>query len=57
MFRICLGTDGKFHCHFEEDLQQDPGVLHWVRLKEGQKHRLHPGDVFRIGKLEFSVLR
>ncbi|CAD7949917.1 unnamed protein product [Amoebophrya sp. A120] len=54
-FRICYCSNGKWYCHFEQEC--NTGSKHWLRLLPGQKHNLQPGDVFRIGELEFAVLR
>mmetsp|Transcript_82524 Transcript_82524/g.220572 ORF Transcript_82524/g.220572 Transcript_82524/m.220572 type:complete len:606 (-) Transcript_82524:82-1899(-) len=47
---------GRYFMHLSERCAWSTQYC-FVRLRDGQSHCLHPEDVFRIGSVEFSVLR
>mmetsp|Transcript_80030 Transcript_80030/g.246838 ORF Transcript_80030/g.246838 Transcript_80030/m.246838 type:complete len:420 (+) Transcript_80030:451-1710(+) len=47
---------GRYYVHFSER-SVESAQKGWVRLRQGQSHWLQPHDLFRIGTLEFQVLR
>jgi len=47
---------GKFYVHLSERCSES-SQKGWVRLRPDQSHWLQPNDLFRIGTLQFQVLR
>lgn len=47
---------GRYYVHLTER-SSESAQKGWVRLREDQRHWLQPHDLFRIGTLEFQVLR
>jgi len=47
---------GRYYVHLSER-SAESSQKGWVRLRQGQSHWLQPHDLFRIGTLEFQVLR
>merc|ERR1719436_1851288 len=47
---------GRFYVHLSERCSES-SQKGWVRLRPDQSHWLQPNDLFRIGTLEFTVLR
>lgn len=47
---------GRYYVHLSER-SSESAQKGWVRLREHQRHWLQPHDLFRIGTLEFQVLR
>jgi serine/threonine protein phosphatase PrpC len=47
---------GRYYVHLSER-SSESAQKGWVRLRVDQKHWLQPHDLFRIGMLEFQVLR
>merc|ERR1719214_297629 len=47
---------GRYYVHFSER-SAESAQKGWVRLRDDQTHWLQPHDLFRIGALEFQVLR
>jgi len=47
---------GRYYVHLSER-SSESGQKGWVRLRADQRHWLQPHDLFRIGLLEFQVLR
>jgi len=47
---------GRYYVHLSE-LSSESVQKGWVRLRADQRHWLQPHDLFRIGLLEFQVLR
>eukprot|EP00421_Protoceratium_reticulatum_P046957 CAMPEP_0168442644 /NCGR_PEP_ID=MMETSP0228-20121227/44118_1 /TAXON_ID=133427 /ORGANISM="Protoceratium reticulatum, Strain CCCM 535 (=CCMP 1889)" /LENGTH=588 /DNA_ID=CAMNT_0008457019 /DNA_START=56 /DNA_END=1819 /DNA_ORIENTATION=- len=47
---------GRYYVHLSER-SAESNQKGWVRLRAGQSHWLQPHDLFRIGTLEFQVLR
>lgn len=48
---------GKYFMHLRNPRPFDAAEKVWVRLQQEQKHWLRPHDIFRIGTLEFEILR
>mmetsp|Transcript_20699 Transcript_20699/g.57800 ORF Transcript_20699/g.57800 Transcript_20699/m.57800 type:complete len:655 (+) Transcript_20699:31-1995(+) len=47
---------GRYYVHLSER-SSESSQKGWVRLRDDQRHWLQPHDLFRIGSLEFQVLR
>mmetsp|Transcript_97814 Transcript_97814/g.277255 ORF Transcript_97814/g.277255 Transcript_97814/m.277255 type:complete len:640 (-) Transcript_97814:185-2104(-) len=47
---------GRYYVHLSER-SAESAQKGWVRLRQNQSHWLQPHDLFRIGSLEFTVLR
>lgn len=47
---------GRYYVHLSER-SSESAQKGWVRLRDDQRHWLQPHDLFRIGTLEFQVLR
>jgi len=47
---------GRYYVHLSEKSSEST-QKGWVRLRDDQRHWLQPHDLFRIGTLEFQVLR
>lgn len=48
---------GRYCIHLDGKRSSEPTTRGWVRLRPGQEHWLQPQDFFKIGSLEFQVLR
>lgn len=47
---------GRYYAHLSE-VSAESEQSGWIRLRTDQRHWLQPSDLFRIGTLEFQVLR
>mmetsp|Transcript_22726 Transcript_22726/g.65396 ORF Transcript_22726/g.65396 Transcript_22726/m.65396 type:complete len:675 (+) Transcript_22726:76-2100(+) len=50
-------SNGAYYVHLRDHRDRSSPERCFIRLGRGQRHWLQPQDVFRIGQLEFEVLR